>query len=59
MSLFTVSVLGMSPLGALPLSAAADRFGVVAATASGAAVTGLYTLVVALLARRRLSGLRA
>ena len=58
MSLFTVSVIGTWPLGALPMSWAADRFGVAAATVCGALVAGLYALALAVKARRLLGGLR-
>jgi len=58
MSLFTVAVIGMWPLGTLPLSWAADRLGVAVATALGAGVAGLYMLAVALLARRRVERLQ-
>ncbi|MDE2127013.1 MAG: MFS transporter [Armatimonadetes bacterium] len=52
MSLFTISVIGMWPLGALPMSWLADRWGVAAATAAGASVAALYAALVAVTGRR-------
>lgn len=54
MSLFTVSVIGMWPLGALPLSWAADQVGAPTATAAGALIAGVYALAVVFKGRRRL-----
>ncbi|HYG58461.1 MAG TPA: MFS transporter [Symbiobacteriaceae bacterium] len=45
MSLFAISVIGMWPLGAGPLSWAADQFGVAAATTAGSAIAAAYMLV--------------
>ncbi|HLV81291.1 MAG TPA: MFS transporter [Chthonomonadaceae bacterium] len=58
MSLFTICMIGLSPLGALPLGWAADRFGVSRAVACGALIAGLYALVVALGRRPVLERLR-
>ena len=52
MSLFTVAVIGMWPLGTLPMSWLSDRTGVRLAVAMGASVSLLYALGVAVFARR-------
>ncbi len=53
MSLFTISAIGMWPLGSMPLSWGADRFGAPAALMAGALVSALFTLGVALWLARR------
>ncbi|HZT40979.1 MAG TPA: hypothetical protein VFA07_02260 [Chthonomonadaceae bacterium] len=58
MSLFTICMIGLSPLGALPLSWAADRFGVNRATVCSALIAGLYALAVALGCRPLLESMR-
>lgn len=58
MSLFAICVIGMWPLGALPLSWASDRFGVQAATTAGALIALLYALSVAFRKRALLADLR-
>lgn len=57
MSLFAISVIGMWPLGTLPLSWAADQFGVAYATAGGALIAGLYALGVMVGGRKVLARL--
>ncbi len=59
MSLFTISAIGMWPLGAWPMGWAADRFGVTAAVAGGVVVAGTYALAVTAGAGRMLGRLRA
>lgn len=54
MSLFAISVIGMWPLGSLPMGWATDRFGAPAAVAGGAAVAGLFAVAAATRARRLL-----
>lgn len=58
MSLFTICMIGLSPLGALPLGWAADRFGVNRATACSALIAGLYALAVVLGGRPLLESMR-
>lgn len=52
MSLFAVSVIGMWPLGAYPISLLTDRAGPAVATAAGAVAAGLFAVGTAVLARR-------
>lgn len=54
MSLYALCVMGIGPLGSLPLGWTADRFGVGFATRLGASVAVAYAAGVFLLARRRL-----
>lgn len=54
MSLFAVSVIGMWPLGSLPLSWSADRFGVGVTVMTGALVAGSYALAVGIFGKRHL-----
>lgn len=59
MSLYSISVVGMQPLGALPLAWAADRLGAGWALAAGVSVACCYALSLAVLGRdviRRLDG---
>jgi MFS family permease len=55
MSLFAVSVIGMWPLGSLPMGWATDKFGAPAAVAGGAAIAGVFALVLATRAQRLLA----
>jgi MFS family permease len=55
MSLFAVSVIGMWPLGSLPMGWATDKFGAPAAVAGGAAIAGVFALVLAGRAQRLLA----
>ncbi|MES2464419.1 MAG: hypothetical protein V4671_27985, partial [Armatimonadota bacterium] len=57
MSLFTISVLGMWPLGSLPLAWASDRIGVQAAVSVGALVAALLIAGALWFARRTVSKL--
>jgi len=59
MSLFAICVIGMWPLGALPLSWALDRFGVQTATTAAALIALVYALAVAVHKRALLARLRA
>lgn len=57
MSLFTICVLGMWPLGALPLAWASDRIGVQAAVTGGAAIAAVLIAASLWLAKRTVSKL--
>ncbi|MBC8103067.1 MAG: MFS transporter [Cytophagales bacterium] len=57
MSLFTICVLGMWPLGALPLSWVSDHFGVRAAVSGGAAIAALLIVTALWRARRAIASL--
>jgi hypothetical protein len=54
MSLFAVSVIGMWPLGSLPMGWATDKFGAPAAVAGGTAIAGLFAVALSASARRLL-----
>jgi MFS family permease len=57
MSLFTICVLGMWPLGSLPLAWASDKIGVQAAVSGGAAAAALLITAALWFARRTVSQL--
>jgi hypothetical protein len=59
MGLWAVAMLGMWPLGTLPLSWAADRFGPGVATTIGSSVAGCFALVLMVTSRRSLGAIRA
>jgi MFS family permease len=52
MGLWAIGMIGMWSLGTLPLSWAADHYGVAMATAGSALIAGLYAIVVAFAGRR-------
>lgn len=59
MGLWAVAMLGMWPLGTLPISWAADQFGPGAAITVGSSVAGLFALVLIIVSRRSLVAVRA
>lgn len=59
MGLWAVAMLGMWPLGTLPLTLAADKFGPRVSTAIGATIAGLYGLILIVTSRRSLGAVRA
>lgn len=59
MGLWAVAMLGMWPLGTLPLTWAADRFSPGAATAVGASIAGVFGLTLMVTSRRSLGAVRA
>jgi MFS family permease len=59
MGLWAVAMLGMWPLGTLPLTWAADRFGPGVAVAAGAAIAGIFGFTLMVTSRRSLRAVRA
>lgn len=58
MSLYAISVIGMWPLGAYPMSLVTDRFNVSIAVAGGTLIAGLFALGALLLGRSVITRLR-